>query len=183
MGKEIDVKIPKLRTEDEKKMLEYLSNKMRKFPKNLIDGIQKKFPFLQRTPKTADQRKEQVKECNRQKRAAESEIEQEMRFKKQKEFELERYTQSPQFRAKKVHEVREKRLVESEKETERRLHKQKKYEHEKRLAESEKETERRLNKQKKYEHKRFSESTEFRAKKVKEVREKRFSCSYFFCLL
>merc|ERR1712240_830624 len=147
--KEIDVKTPKLRTEDEKKMLIYLSNKMRKFPKNLIDGIQKKFPFLQRTPKTAEQIKEQVKECMREKRAAESEIEQEMRVKKQKEFELERYTQSPQFRAKKVHEVREKRL-----------------------AESEKETERRLNKDKNTKHKSFTESTEFRAKKVKEVREK-----------
>jgi len=130
--KEIDDKTPKLRTEDEKKKLKSLSYQMRKFPKNLIDGIQKKFPFLQRRPKTGEQRKEQVKECNRQKRAAES-----------------------------------------EKETERRLNKQKKYEHEKRLAESEKETERRLNKQKKYEHKRFSESTEFRAKKVKEVRERR----------
>jgi len=73
--KEIDDKTPKLRTEDEKKMLKSLSNKMRKFPKDLIDGIQKKFPFLQRTPKTAEQRKEQVKECNRQKRGAESEIE------------------------------------------------------------------------------------------------------------
>ena len=73
--KEIDDKTPKLRTEDEKKKLKSLSNKMRKFPKNLIDGIQKKFPFLQRTPKTAEQRKEQVKECKRQKRGAESEIE------------------------------------------------------------------------------------------------------------
>ena len=99
--KEIDDKSPKLRTEDEKKKLKSLSNQMRKFPKNLIDGIQKKFPFLQRTPKTAEQRKEQVKECKRQKRAAESEIEQEMRVKKQKEFELQRYTQSPEFRAKK----------------------------------------------------------------------------------
>merc|ERR1712115_640806 len=59
--KEIDDKTPKLRTEDEKKMLKSLSNKMRKFPKDLIDGIQKKFPFLQRTPKTAEQRKEQDK--------------------------------------------------------------------------------------------------------------------------
>merc|ERR1712243_526419 len=102
-------------------MLKSLSNQMRKFPKNLIDGIQKKFPFLQRRPKTAEQRKEQVKECMRQKRAAETEIEQEMRVKKQKEFELERYTQSPQFRAKKVQEVREKRFAESEKEKEMRL--------------------------------------------------------------
>ena len=47
--KEIDDKTPKLRTEDEKNMLKSLSNKMRKFPKDLIDGIQKKFPYLQRT--------------------------------------------------------------------------------------------------------------------------------------
>ena len=58
--KEIDDKTPKLRTEDEKKKLKSLSYKMRKFPKDLIDGIQKKFPFLQRTPKTAEQRKEQI---------------------------------------------------------------------------------------------------------------------------
>merc|ERR1711889_20636 len=119
--KEIDDKTPKLRTEDEKKKLKSLSYKMRKFPKDLIDDIKKKFPFLQRTPKTAEQRKEQVKECNRQKRAAESEIEQEMRVKKEKEFELQRYTQSPQFRAKKVKEVSEKCLTETEKEKEMRL--------------------------------------------------------------
>merc|ERR1712240_742241 len=119
--KVIDDKSAKLRTIDEKKKLKSLSNQMRQFPKNLIDGIQKKFPFLQRTPKTAEQRKEQVKECKRQKSAAESEIEQEMRVKKQKEFELQRYTQSPQFRAKKVQEVREKRFAESEKEKEMRL--------------------------------------------------------------
>merc|ERR1712215_152518 len=153
--KEIDDKSPNLRTEDEKNMLKSLSNKMRKFPKHLIDGIQKKFPRLQRTPKTAEQRKEQVKECKRQKRSAESEIEKERRLKKQKqydheklsaesekekemrlnkqqEFELERYTQSPQFRAKKVQEVREKRSEESEIEKEMRLNKQKEYEHKKR---------------------------------------------------
>ena len=88
--KEIDDKTPKLRTEDEKKKLKSLSYQMRKFPKNLIDGIQKKFPFLQRTPKTAEQRKEQVKECNRQKRGAESEIEKERRLKKQKEYHHEK---------------------------------------------------------------------------------------------
>ena len=58
---------------------------MRKFPKDLIDGIQKKFPFLQRTPKTAEERQEQVKECKRQKRSAESETDKEMRLKKQKQ--------------------------------------------------------------------------------------------------
>ena len=39
--KEIDDKTPKLRSEDEKKELKSLSYQMRKFPKNLIDGIQK----------------------------------------------------------------------------------------------------------------------------------------------
>merc|ERR1712177_169448 len=79
--KEIDDKTPKLRTEDEKKKLKSLSNKMRKFPKDLIDGIQKKFLFLQRTPKTAEERQEQVKECKRQKRSAESETDKEIRLK------------------------------------------------------------------------------------------------------
>merc|ERR1712240_230712 len=116
--KEIDDKTPKLRTEDEKKKLKSLSNKMGKFPKDLIDEIKKKFPFLQRTPKTAEQRKEKQKEYNHEKRSVESEIEKErrltqdkeyhsqkrsgesniekeMRLNKQKEFELKRYTQSP----------------------------------------------------------------------------------------
>merc|ERR1712240_281926 len=124
--KEIDDKTPKLRTEDEKKMLKSLSYKMRKFPKDLIDGIQKKFPFLQRTPKTAEQRKEHDK-CS-----AESETDKEMRLKKQKQ-----------------------------------------YDHDKRSAESEKEKEMRLTKDKNTKHKRYTESTEFRAKKVQEVREKR----------
>ena len=73
--KEIDVKTPKFRTEEEKKKLKSLSNKMRKFPKDLIDDIKKKFPFLQRTPTTAEQRKEQDKECHRQQRSGESNIE------------------------------------------------------------------------------------------------------------
>ena len=105
--KVIDDKSPKLRTEDEKKMLKSLSYQMSKFPKKLIDGIQKKFPFLQRTPKTAEQRQEQVKECNRQKSSAESETDKEMRLKKQKKY------------------VHEKRCAESEIEKERRLNKQK----------------------------------------------------------
>merc|ERR1712243_258387 len=98
-------------TEDEKKKLESLSNKMRKFPKDLIDDIKKKFPFLQRTPKTAEQRQEQDKECHRQKRGAESEIEKERRLKKKKEYE------------------HEKRAAESEQEKEMRLNKQKEYGH------------------------------------------------------
>ena len=84
--KEIDDKTPKLRTEDEKKKLKSLSYKMRKFPKDLIDDIKKKFPFLQRTPKTAEQRKEQVKECHRQQRSVESEIEKERRLTQDKEY-------------------------------------------------------------------------------------------------
>merc|ERR1712240_280 len=111
--KEIDDTTPKLRTEDEKKKLKSLTNKMRKLPSDLIDDIKKKFPFLQRTPKTAEQRKEQGKECTRQKRAAESEKEKEKRLNKQKEYN-------------------EKRSAQSEIEKERRLNKQKEYEHEKR---------------------------------------------------
>merc|ERR1712240_649211 len=154
--KEIDDKTPKLRTEDKKKKLKSLSYKMRKFPKDLIDDIKKKFPFLQITPKTAEQRQEQVKECNRQKRSAESEkekemrlkkkkeyehekrsvesgIEKEMRLKKQKEYEDKRYTKSTEFREKKVQEVREKRFAESEIDKDMRLKKQKEY-NEKRSA-------------------------------------------------
>lgn len=152
--KEIDDKTPKLRTEDENNMLKSLSNKMRKFPKDLIDGIQKKFPFLQRTPKTAEQRQEQVKECNRQKRSAESETDKEMRLKKQKKYN-------------------EKRSAQSDIDKKMRLKKQKQYDHEKRSTESEKDKDMRVNKQKEYEHKRYTKSTEIRAKKVQEVREKR----------
>ena len=84
--KEIDDKTPKLRTEDDKKKLKSLSYKMRKFPKDLIDDIKTKFPFLQKTPKTAEQRKEQDKECHRQKRSAESDVEIERRQTKDKEY-------------------------------------------------------------------------------------------------
>ncbi len=82
--KEIDDKTPKLRTEDDKKNLKSLSYKMRKFPKDLIDDIKTKFPFLQRKPKTAEQRKEQDKITKHK-----------------------RYTQSTEFRGKKIQEVRE----------------------------------------------------------------------------
>ena len=51
--KEIDDKTPKLRTEDDNKMLKCLFNKMRKFPKDLIAEIKKKCPSLQRKPKTS----------------------------------------------------------------------------------------------------------------------------------
>ena len=47
--KVIDDKSAKLRTLDEQKKLKSLRNQMRKFPTKLIGGIQKKFPFLQRT--------------------------------------------------------------------------------------------------------------------------------------
>ena len=133
--KEIDDKTPKLRTEDEKKKLKSLSYKMRKFPKDLIDDIKKKFPFLQRTPKTAEQRKEQDKECHRQQRSGESNIEKEMRLTKDKITKHKRYTQSTEFRAKKLQEVREKRSAESEIDKEMRLNKQKEY-NDKRSAES-----------------------------------------------
>jgi len=77
--KEINDKTPNLRTEDDKKKLKSLINKMRKFPKDLIDDIKTKFPFLQRKPKTAEQRKEQDKITKHK-----------------------RYTQATQFRAKKI---------------------------------------------------------------------------------
>ena len=90
MKKSIDDKTPNLRTEDDKKKLKSLINKMRKFPKDLIDDIKTKFPFLQRKPKTAEQRKEQDKEYHRQKRLDESEKQKEMRLNKQKDYENEK---------------------------------------------------------------------------------------------
>ena len=92
--KEIDDKTPKLTTEDDKKNLKSLSYKMKKFPKDLIEDIKTKFPFLQRKPKTAEQRKEQIKECQRQKRSAESEIETQRRLNKQKEYNEKRSAES-----------------------------------------------------------------------------------------
>merc|ERR1712080_541754 len=83
--KEINDKTPNLRTEDDKKMLKSLSYKIRKFPKDLIADIKKKFPSLQK-PKTAEQRKEQDKECHSRKRSAESEIERQRRLNKLKEY-------------------------------------------------------------------------------------------------
>merc|ERR1712177_144247 len=88
--KEIDDITPKLRTGDDKKMLQSLFNKMRKFPKDLIAEIKTKFPSLQRNPKTAEQRKEQNKEHQSQKRSAESEIDKEKRLTKQKEYDTEK---------------------------------------------------------------------------------------------
>merc|ERR1712029_1067618 len=92
--KEIDDKIPKLRTEDETRTLRSLYNKMRKFPKDLIAEMKNKCPSLQRKPKTAEQRKEQNKEHQSQKRSAESEIDKETRLKKQKEYNEKRITNS-----------------------------------------------------------------------------------------
>merc|ERR1712112_134591 len=134
--KEIDDKTPNLRTEDDKKKLKSLINKMRKFPKDLIDDIKTKFPFLQRKPKTAEQRKEQK------------------RF-----IEHKRYTQATQFRAKKNQELIEKRSKESEIDKEMRLTQDKEYHSQKRSAESDIDKEMRLNKQKEYENeKRSAES-------------------------
>ena len=82
--KEINDKTPNLRTEDDKKKLKSLSYKISKFPKDLIDDIKTKFPSLQRKPKTAEQRKEQDKECHSRKRSAESEKERETRLKKKR---------------------------------------------------------------------------------------------------
>merc|ERR1712082_119736 len=114
--KEIDDKIPKLRTENETRTLRSLYNKMRKFPKDLIAEMKNKFPSLQRKPKTAEQRKEQNKEHQSQKRSEESEIERERRLTQKKEYESR------------------KRSEESEIERERRLTQKKEY-NEKRIAE------------------------------------------------
>merc|ERR1712163_74991 len=92
--KEINDTTPNLRTEDDKKKLKSLSYKIRKFPKDLIDDIKTKFPFLQRKLKTAEQRKEQDKECHSRKRSAESEIERQRRLTKDKITKHKRYTQA-----------------------------------------------------------------------------------------
>merc|ERR1711955_89363 len=99
-----------------------------------------------------------------------------------------RYTQSTEFRAKKVQEVREKRSAESEIdkemrqtqdkeyhsqkrsaesdiEKERRQTQDKEYHSQKCSAESDIETERRLSKDKSTKHKRYTQATQFRAKK------------------
>merc|ERR1711947_40484 len=88
--KEIDDKTPKLRTEDENNTLRFLFNKMRKFPKDLIAEIKNKCPSLQRKPKTAEQRKEQIRIIQDKKRSEESEKDKEMRLNKQKEYENEK---------------------------------------------------------------------------------------------
>ena len=110
--KEIDDKTPKLRTEDENKTLRFLFNKIRKFPKDLIAEIKNKCPSLQRKPKTAEQRKEQIRIIQDKKRSEESEIDKEMRLTKDKITKHKRYTQATQFRAKKNQELIEKRSKE-----------------------------------------------------------------------
>ena len=95
--KEIDDKNPKLRTEDDKKMLKSLFYKMSKFPKDFIDDIKKKFPSLQRKPKTAEQRKEQIRIIQHKKRSEESEIDKEMRLTKDKITKHKRYKREPTF--------------------------------------------------------------------------------------
>ena len=90
--KEIDDKIPKLRTEDENKTLRSLFNKMRKFPKDLIAEMKNKFPSLQRKPKTAEERKEQKRIIEHKKRSKESDIEKERRLTKDKSTKHKRYT-------------------------------------------------------------------------------------------
>merc|ERR1711947_27200 len=82
--KYIDDETPKLRTEDDNKMLRSLFNKMRKFPKDLIAEIKKKCPSLQRKPKTAEQRKEQKRIIEHNKRSEESEADKEMRLTQKK---------------------------------------------------------------------------------------------------
>merc|ERR1711867_379578 len=84
--KEIDDKTLNLRTEDDKKKLKCLINKMRKFPKDLIDDIKTKFPFLQRKPKTAEERKEQKRFIEIEKRSKECPLERKRRLTQDKEY-------------------------------------------------------------------------------------------------
>merc|ERR1711867_80076 len=142
--KEIDDKTLNLRTEDDKKKLKCLINKMRKFPKDLIDDIKTKFPFLQRKPKTAVERQRRLtqdKDYHSQKRSAESDIDKEMRLTKDKITKHKRYTQATQFREKKIQQLIEKRSKECPLERQTRLNKQKEY-NEKRSAQSDIEKER-----------------------------------------
>merc|ERR1711873_369316 len=80
-----------------------------------------------------------------------------MRLTKDKITKHKRYTQSTEFRAKKVQEVREKRSAESEIDKDMRLNKQKEY-NEKRSAQSEIDKDMRLKKQKEYNEKRSGQS-------------------------
>ena len=107
--KEIDDKTPKLRTPDDNKMLKSFYYKMSKYSKDLIADIKKKFPSLQRKPKTAEQRKEQIRIIQDKKRSEESEIERERRLTQKKEYQSR------------------KRSAESEIDKEMRLKKQKEY--------------------------------------------------------
>merc|ERR1712115_223836 len=91
--KEIDDKIPNLRTPDDKKMLKSLYYKMSKYSKDLIADIKNKCPFLQRKPKTAEQRKEQKRIIEHNKRSEESEIERERRLTQKKSMRAENVLQ------------------------------------------------------------------------------------------
>merc|ERR1711955_7519 len=90
---------------------------MSKYSKDLIADIKNKCPFLQRKPKTAEQRKEQKRIIEHNKRSEESEIERERRLTQDKECHSR------------------KRSAESEIDKEKRLKKQNEY-NEKRIAES-----------------------------------------------
>ena len=139
--KEINDKTPKLRTEDDKKKLKSLSYKISKIPKNLIDDIKTKFPFLQRKPQTAEQRQEQ-----------------------DRIIKHKRYTQATQFRAKKIQELIEKRSKECPLQRQRRLTQDKEYHSQKRSAESQIEKQRRLTQDKEYHSQKRSEETPIESK-------------------
>merc|ERR1712115_217791 len=154
--KEINDKTPKFRTEDEKKKLKSLSYKISKINKNLIDDVITKFPFLQRKPQTAEQRKEQ-----------------------DRKIKHKRYTQATQFRAKKLQELIKKRSKECPLERQRRLNKQKEYDNEKRSKESPTDREMRLTQDKEYHSQKRSEETpiesEMRLNKQKEYENEKRS--------
>merc|ERR1711962_1933654 len=147
-------------------------------------GIKKQFPRLQRTPKTAEQRKEQAKECMSQKRAAESEIDKEMRLKKQKNYNEKRIAESQilceicktsNHRCRKCKNTVCNFCGERDPSSENEMHiMHKENDTRCKVGEIEIERQRRLNRQKEYEHNRFTKTRE-RAKKVQEVREKRMA--------
>ena len=90
-----------------------------------------------------------------EKRSKELPLERETRLNKQKEYE------------------HEKRSAESEIDKEMRQTQDKEYHSQKRSAESDIEKERRLTKDKSTKHKRYTQATQFRAKKIQELIEKR----------
>merc|ERR1712215_461823 len=127
---------------------------------------------------------EQDKECKRQKRAAESEIDKEMRLKKQKNYNEKRIAESQilceicktsNHRCRKCENTVCNFCGERDPSSDNEMHiMHKENDTRCKVGEIEIERQRRLNRQKEYEHNRFIKTRE-RAKKVQQVREKRLA--------